>query len=68
MGFKKKQRKKSNGGIKPGTYVTLYNGYDGVVTESNRRETTIKELQFIKEFESTFTMPTSQAKNLVKKA
>lgn len=70
MGYNRKTnnaKKKDKGGIKPGTPVRLYDGSAGVVVDSDRSSTTIKEMKYIKEFTSTVTMPTSQAKQLVVK-
>lgn len=64
MSFKKSTNKKHEG-LKPGTYVTLYNGKQGIVTDSDKQMTTIKELD--RDLEFTFSLPTSQAKLLVNK-
>ena len=61
------RKKKVQEGIRPGTYVTLYDGSQGIVSESDRRTTTIKELKYQKEFDSYVTMTTSQAKQLINK-
>lgn len=69
MGYKSRHKsssKKKNEGIKTGTYVTLFNGKQGVVVYSYRSETTIKELEY-KDFDSTVSMTTAQAKTLVNK-
>lgn len=69
MSYKDRQddSKKKTSGIRLGTYVTLYNGTQGIVVESDRGYTTVKELQYVKEFESTVSMPTSQVRRLVNK-
>ena len=65
---RRNDKKKKHEGIRPGTYVTLYNGSEGVVSESDRLCTTIKELKYQKEFDSYVTMPTFQARALIKKS
>lgn len=67
MGYEKPEfdkKKKDLGGIKRGTYVILFDGSRGVVTQSDRSQTTIEELKY-KGFTSSVTMPTAQAKQLV---
>lgn len=69
MGYEKpdfKKKKTPKGTIRIGTYVTLFDGSRGIVIDSDRSHTTIKEIKY-RDFESTVSMTTSQAKQLVDK-
>lgn len=61
-----KPKKTPKGTIKIGSFVTLHNGSRGIVVDSDRSYTTIKEIKY-RDFESTVSMTTIQAKQLVDK-